>query len=181
MYVIDFDLLFKRYWHPLRIHALKFLREESDAENVASDTFLSLYDSTARFKNHTALNAWLYTTARNKAINVALWNKSRRYFQIDDLDENHLILEDDERERSLLECKILKEIKNEIERMPPKQKQIMEMYLFKRMSQETISKKLGLAKPTINQQLYLAKTRIKDFIHKKMSYLEIETQDELMN
>ncbi len=62
------EILMQR--HAARVYrvALGITRNEADAEEVAQDVFLSLFDKIGAFEERAALGTWLYRVATNRAL-----------------------------------------------------------------------------------------------------------------
>ena len=62
------EILMER--HAARVYRVAFgiTRNEADAEEVAQDVFLSLFEKIAAFEERAALGTWLYRVATNSAL-----------------------------------------------------------------------------------------------------------------
>lgn len=61
-------LLYERHSLGLTGFAERMLGSPAEAADIVHDIFVSLWDGSAQFRRNTSLRAWLYTIARNKAI-----------------------------------------------------------------------------------------------------------------
>lgn len=66
-----------RYRPKMFAHAVGFLRNHADAEEIAQDTFIRAHRSLAKFRGETSLAAWLYLITLNLSRN-RYWYLSRR-------------------------------------------------------------------------------------------------------
>lgn len=61
-------LLYDRHSPALAAFAERILGNRAEATDIVHDIFVSLWDGSAQFRRDASLRAWLYTIARNKAI-----------------------------------------------------------------------------------------------------------------
>lgn len=61
-------VLYERYSGPLMAYVGRTLSDPVDAADIVHEAFIGLWDGSAKFRENTSLRAWLYTIARNKAI-----------------------------------------------------------------------------------------------------------------
>ena len=64
----SFEELVRRYQVPL-LHFLKQFSNETDAEDIAQDTFIRAYDNLKRYRARWRFSTWLFTIGRRLAIN----------------------------------------------------------------------------------------------------------------
>jgi RNA polymerase sigma-70 factor (ECF subfamily) len=61
-----FEAFFRKQYRPLVAHALKFLRDPDEAEEVVQDVFVKLWEKRGEITAQTSLSAYLYTSVRNQ-------------------------------------------------------------------------------------------------------------------
>jgi RNA polymerase sigma-70 factor (ECF subfamily) len=61
-------LLYDRHSPALAAFAERILGNRAEATDIVHDIFVSLWDGSAQFRRDASLRAWLFTIARNKAI-----------------------------------------------------------------------------------------------------------------
>ncbi len=76
----DFDAAFKEHFHKIRFIAYTFLKEMEDAENVAQDVFISLWEKRKRVDFEKGVYHWLVTITRNKCLNILKSNKVQQKY-----------------------------------------------------------------------------------------------------
>ena len=77
-----FDLLVLKYQHRIIKLVLRFVRERSDAEDVAQEAFLKAYRALPNFRGDSAFYTWMYRIAINTAKNH-LVASGRRPIEVD--------------------------------------------------------------------------------------------------
>jgi len=77
-----FDLLVLKYQHRIIKLVLRYVRERSDAEDVAQEAFLKAYRALPNFRGDSAFYTWMYRIAINTAKNH-LVASGRRPIEVD--------------------------------------------------------------------------------------------------
>ena len=54
----------------VKTYIYSFLKDNEEAENVAHDTFMSLWENKDKMKWNANLNPWLFSVAKNKCLNI---------------------------------------------------------------------------------------------------------------
>ncbi|SDH48748.1 RNA polymerase sigma-70 factor, ECF subfamily [Dyadobacter soli] len=67
------ELLFRRYYAPLRNHAVRFVYSRQIAEDLVSDVFCTFWDNKLHEQITTSYRAYLFKAVRNRARNYVLW------------------------------------------------------------------------------------------------------------
>lgn len=63
-----FEIIFKHYYAYLCNFALRFTVNREDAENIVSEVFYKIWKNRKKIKIATSLNAYLFTSVRNQAL-----------------------------------------------------------------------------------------------------------------
>lgn len=85
--VLDFKVVFDRYFRALVLFAERYLGCREESESIVQDTFVFLWEKPQQFANEAAMKSWLYTTVRNKALNVLKHRKVQMEFTRGQLQE----------------------------------------------------------------------------------------------
>ena len=72
---LAFAEVYRRYWHPLFLHAYKMLNDEDQAKDVIQELFIALWSKIPSTEIRTSLKSYLYVMARNSVINYIRKNK----------------------------------------------------------------------------------------------------------
>lgn len=78
--VLNFKVVFDRYFRALVLFAERYLGCREESESIVQDTFVFLWEKPQQFTNEAAMKSWLYTTVRNKALNVLKHRKVQLEF-----------------------------------------------------------------------------------------------------
>jgi len=146
-----FEEIYRRYWHPLFLHAYHILGDEDEAQDIIQDLFIAFWNKPFADRIHTSLKSYLYVTVRNKVLNYIRKNKINANFiqflstKLTEKDFN--MVQDIE----LKELTIL--IDQEIELLPPRMKQVFEMSRKEFLTHKEIAERLGTSEETVKKQI----------------------------
>lgn len=131
-----------------------FLKEitgnSEDAEDIAVDSFLKLWEKNRRFESIHGIRSFLYITAKNLALNLLRQKKTheRNHRQILYLSGggNELISIEE------TESEILRILYSEIDTLPPQCKTIFRLLSFEGYNTSQVAEKLGICEQTVRNQ-----------------------------
>ena len=86
-----FAALAEKYKQPLFNFVFRTLRDETESEDVAQNTFLQVWKSRARYERTAKFSTWLFTIARNLCLNEI---RRRSRHPAESLEESHAEHED---------------------------------------------------------------------------------------
>jgi RNA polymerase sigma-70 factor (ECF subfamily) len=161
-----FDLLVLKYQHRIMHLVNRYVKDPSEAQDVAQDTFIKAYRALADFRGESAFYTWLYRIAINTAKNYLL-SRSRRHFdyEIDVQDaeqvENAAQLKDmDTPDNLLMNEQIVKVIKEAIEKLPEEMRIAITLREFEGMSYEEIAEAMDCPIGTVRSRIFRAREAI---------------------
>lgn len=166
-----FAELMHRYRDSIYFMLLKMVNNRDDAEDLTMEAFGKAFRNLSQYTPDYAFSTWLFRIATNNCIDF-IRKKKKMTFSIDKGFEN------DEGEEMAMnikadvldpEEKMIREQKNEImrnlvEKLPPRYKQLVELRYFKEYSYEEISETLKLPLGTVKAQLWRAREFLFDFV-----------------
>ncbi|WP_415880549.1 RNA polymerase sigma factor RpoE [Methylomonas sp. TEB] len=161
-----FDLLVIKYQHKIVHLVNRYVKDPSEAQDVAQDSFIKAYRALGDFRGDSAFYTWLYRIAINTAKNYLL-SRSRRHFdyEIDVQDaeqvENAPQLRDIETpENLLMNEQIVAVIKSAIERLPEEMRIAITLREFEGMSYEEIAEAMDCPIGTVRSRIFRAREAI---------------------
>ena len=77
---LDFKLVFDQYFNSLVLFADRYLGEREESESLVQDAFLALWENRLEFPDELSVKAYLYSTVRNKALNVLKHRKIEQHY-----------------------------------------------------------------------------------------------------
>jgi len=149
-----FAEIYERYWGVLFAHARQMLRDDEQAGDVVQDIFTNLYDRRGTLLIEGTLSSYLYKSIRNAIFNLI----RREKVKVNYIDSLRSYLDQDlgKADDRIIEKELAAQIEREIELLPPKMRAIFEMSRKAHKNNTDIANELGVAKQTVEKQLYYA-------------------------
>jgi len=161
-----FDFLVIKYQHKIIQLVTRYVKDPSEAQDVAQETFIKAYRALGNFRGDSAFYTWLYRIAINTAKNY-LVSRSRRSsdYQVDIQDaealENAPQLQGMETpERLLLNQEIIDTIKTAIDKLPEEMRTAIMLREFEGMSYEEIAEAMDCPVGTVRSRIFRAREAI---------------------
>lgn len=161
-----FDLLVIKYQHRIIQLANRYIKDPSEAQDVAQETFIKAYRALADFRGDSAFYTWLYRIAINTAKNVITSKvKHSGEYDIDIQDaeqqKNEPQLQSmDTPEQLLLNDEILRIINTAIEELPEDMRVAITLREIDGMSYEDIAKIMDCPIGTVRSRIFRAREAI---------------------
>ncbi len=131
------------------------INSKADADDVLQEIYLTAYQKFSQLKNKASFKAWIIRIARNKC-NDYFRKKAIQYeIPIEDLTETKI---SDSRHGIL----IVNTVRETLNRLGDKDKQILYLYFWKEMPQAEIAKRLNIPIGTVKSRLHTAKRNFKN-------------------
>lgn len=130
-----FDMMVRLHHRPVYNMAYRFMADHGGADDVTQDTFLKAFHAIGSFRGESSLKSWLLRIASNTAKNALRSRNLRPMVDVEDtpLAWNHT---DYQRLEKMQTGEILKAA---IERLPPKQKQALELRIYEDLAFKEIA------------------------------------------
>ncbi|MBS3953421.1 MAG: RNA polymerase sigma factor RpoE [Methylomicrobium sp.] len=161
-----YDLLVIKYQHKIIQLVNRYVKDQSEAQDVAQETFIKAYRALANFRGDSAFYTWLYRIAINTAKNY-LVARTRRgsdsELDIDDEEQVHNINELkglDTPEQMLLNDEIIETIRSAIEKLPEEMRIAITLREFEGMSYEEIAEAMDCPVGTVRSRIFRAREAI---------------------
>ena len=157
-----FEEVFLTYFDKVKYLLTGLLRSESDAEELAQDIFVKLWINRQSIDPGKAFTTYIYTIARNTALNYLKHKLVEENFRnsFNDLD----VEEADSSDEILFAKEISLLVEMTVCRMPVQRRKIYQMSREKGISNNEIAEELGISKKTVENQISLALQEIKRVI-----------------
>ena len=161
-----FDLLVIKYQHKIVHLVNRYVKDPTEAQDVAQDTFIKAYKALGEFRGESAFYTWLYRIAINTAKNYLL-SRTRRHsdYEVDMQDaeqvENAPQLKDIETpENQLMNDQIIEVIKSAIDKLPEEMRIAIMLREFEGMSYEEIAEAMDCPIGTVRSRIFRAREAI---------------------
>jgi len=149
--VVAFDSLFEVYSPKLFGFAMKYFKNESDAEELVQDVFVQVWEHRNSLKSELSLKSYLFTIALNQIRKY--FNKkaiSLRY--LESLQNDRAITANETINSDNFEF-IMEHINQIIEQMPPRRREIFMKSKLEGVSSKEIAIKLNISVGTVDNQV----------------------------
>lgn len=150
------------YYQPRLMRVVKKLLQEEEAHDLVQDVFIKIWQTPEDFDNAERLEAYLYRTTRNYAINAlnrSLAEKQRKLrFAREMPQQNDAV-------KQYLDRRDLERIvDNTIKLMPERQAEVYRLSLQEDLGYKEIAIRLGKSPDTVRVQLIAAKKIMRDYL-----------------
>lgn len=164
----SFDLIIKEYRENLIFFIMRYVRSASVAEEIAQDTFVELLIHKNRYNFSCTLKTYLFTIAKNKAVNYL---RRLKFVSDDEIDPN---MRSDE--ESLAE-KLIKDEKSEalyrvLEKLTPDYRSALHLVYVEDMSYEEAGRVMGKNRKQIENLVFRARAATRKELEKEGIYGE---------
>jgi len=160
--------LYKQYCDGMFCVAMRFLKNEDDAEDVLQESFVKAFQKIDQFKGEVTFGAWLKRIVVNKCIDFL---KSKKQTQVA-FEESHMqIIEDDD--WTVDHSETVNTVRDAIVKLPDTYKYVVQLYLIEGYDHNEISEILQITGTTCRTRLRrgkgILKTLLKEQIHETRS------------
>ncbi|MEC3906753.1 RNA polymerase sigma-70 factor [Tamlana sp. 2201CG12-4] len=165
-----FEKLFQRYYSPLVGYITTFTNDSHLSEDIIQQTFIIIWTKRKKLKITKSTKSYLYSVAYNTYVDHYRKKKSRDAF-FDELREKTLrnsITEDKE----FMEKRLAK-LKNIVDALPPKCKEILELNKLNGLKYKEIALKLDISQKTVEAQMRIAFQKIRQGFEEDKQFLFI--------
>ncbi len=146
-----FRIVFNEYYAKLLYFVDKILNNKQEAEDIVLMAFQALFARCTLFNSNGEIQAFLYVTARNKALNYIKHRdrKQRRFNEFaKHMEDDTLLIYEYSIKTELIEA-----IHVAIEQLPEDRKRIFKLAYFEQLSPKEIALRLNISKDTVYTQL----------------------------
>lgn len=119
------------YKDSLMFFIMQYVRNPSIAEELTEDTFVAIAVIKPKFREDALFRTWLFTIARNKALNYLKSPWHRRKIDLSDIGP---VPDFDCPEQRLLQQERYRELYSAIERLPKNQREMVYLVYFENMA-----------------------------------------------
>ena len=161
-----FDCLVRKYQHKIIMMITRYLKDPSEAQDVAQDAFIKAYRALPNFRGESAFYTWLYRIAANSA-KTHLASKGRKYAnQAVDIDEAEKLANApqlqglDTPEQELANQQIIQVINDAIEDLPDDMRMAIILREFDGMNYEEIALTMDCPIGTVRSRIFRAREAI---------------------
>lgn len=156
-YELGFSALVQKYKEPLYWHIRRMVLIHEDADDVLQNVFIKVYKSIDRFREEAKLYTWLYRIASNESLTF-LRKKKLKYADGDNTIAN---LKQDPYFNG---DQIQLALKEAIERLPKKQKQVFIMRYYDELTYKDMAEILDSSIGSLKASYHHASKKIEEYL-----------------
>jgi len=163
-----FTVLIDRYKHMVFTLALKILKNREEAEEVAQDVFVKVYQVLVSFKGDSKFSTWIYKIAYYRSLDYL--KKQKRGLSASSLDsDKEYHLPSIENNLDALELKERKQaIKSAIDELPTDDAVVITLHYFEELSLKEIAKIIGVEANTVKVRLFRSRKRLAQLLKNRL-------------
>ncbi len=157
--------LYDRFTPLLHSVVLRIVGDADDAEEVVEETFWQAWRQAGRYEeSRGGISTWLVMMGRSRALDRV---RSRRRFReeaFDEIPESNVAAEQEGPDplRSALDADVRRIVAAAVAKLPPEQRQTVELAYFRGMSQTEIAEMTGQPLGTVKTRARLALNKLRD-------------------
>ena len=131
------------------------LPSQTDADDVLQEVYLSAYRNFPNLKNKDAFRPWIISIARNKCNDYFRTKAAQMEISIEELSQQEL-------SAGRLGVSVVHTVRETLDRLGDKDKQILYLYFWKELPQNEIAKLLDIPVGTVKSRLHTAKQHFRN-------------------
>ena len=156
-----FDELVRRYQRPLYYLALRYVRVEADAKDVAQRALVKAYSALAGFRADSSFRTWLYRIAINLCLNHL---RDRKREEVRPQVGEALTAPPSGGDRALIERERGALLRDAIAELPPKQRMVLELRIYDELPFREVAELAGCSENSAKVNFHHAVKRLRALI-----------------
>lgn len=149
--------LYKLYYKPMFSVCMRLLNNETDAEDVMQEAFLSAFRKIDTYKGEVSFGAWLKKIVINRSLDYL----KKRKVKFEEINEKSNKFIDHQMETKEVNMKV---IKDAIQKLPDGYRVVLSLYLIEGYDHEEISEILGISNSNSRTQFLRAKNKLREIL-----------------
>ena len=160
--------LMTRWQQPLVAFIYRYIRHETDALDLAQETFVRVYETRHRYTVQAKFSTWLFSIAANLCRNHLRWRQRRRepVPETRDTEEAELAEDvqslDDSPDQAAMRSESISLIKVAIDKLPHDLKTAILLHEYQSLSYAEISSVLRCSVKAVEMKLYRARQLLRE-------------------
>ena len=149
--------------HNVRVYRfiLRTVRDQSIAEDLASQVFLDVWRTAGQFEGRSQVSTWLLSIARFKALSAL---RQRRFENIDQDEVMEIADQSDDPEAILDRNKTGALLRTCIARLSPAHREIIDLVYYHEKSVEEAGEIIGIPQATVKTRMFYARKQLADML-----------------
>ena len=162
----DYSILIRQYQASVFRTAMGLLHNKEDAEEIAQDVFVKVYQSLSSYNGKAAFSTWLYRITVNTSLNF-LRKKKRKTFWAALADMLQVASNDKSAEALLTERSDNAVIQQALDALPEKQRLAFVFTKYEELPQRQVAEIMNISEGAVEQLVIRAKNNLKKILEKE--------------
>lgn len=159
-----YEEVFRKYYQPLCLFALKYVKDHSESEEIVQDVFVRIWQKKEELVISTSLKSYLYQAIRNTCLNHLKHNNIKLEYQKNAANPSSTANAGD----TLVALELEVRIRDTLNKLPTERKKIFLMSRNDGLKYREIAEKLNISIKTVENQMSKAlqflKSELADFL-----------------
>jgi RNA polymerase sigma-70 factor, ECF subfamily len=151
------QVLFARHRTPIYRWVLRFVGNETIAEDLLSEVFLDVWRQAGRFEGRAAVSTWLLSIARFKALSA---RRRRTEAELDEIIETTVADSADNPEVALQRKSRNELVRAALMKLSPDHRQIIDLVYYHEKTIEECAQILGIPAATVKTRVFYARKKL---------------------
>lgn len=151
---LAFAQIYNRYRRQLLIQVNQMVRDQDYAQDIVQEIFTWFFNRSANLDIQTTLSGYLHSAARNRVLDELRKQKTKADYLASIASFNSSVSEITDQHVLLKELQQI--VDKEIDKMPPRRREIFELSRKQHLTQKEIGNRLGISENTVNTQIQRA-------------------------
>jgi len=146
--------------------ALNYLASREDAEEAVQEIFIKIYNNLDKFSLDRRFFPWMYTIALNylKTKYKKIKRRGSRQKDLQEDEEMERMPASDNPEEEYQHMETRQELRNAVDRLPDKYREVILLFYFQGMDVEGITEVMDIGKENVKSRLFRARKKLKEIL-----------------
>ncbi len=163
-----FTMLVDRYKYMVYTLAMRMVKNKEEAEEIAQDTFLKVYNALGSFKGDSKFSTWVYKITYYRSLDyIKKLGRTPSLSTIEGLVENSIVEEDDIIDK-LEQIEKKGVIKEAVQLLPGDDGILITLHYFEELSLQEISEIMEISANNVKVKLFRARKRLHQILVNKL-------------
>jgi RNA polymerase sigma-70 factor, ECF subfamily len=160
--------LMSRWQQPLVSFIYRYIGQETEALDLAQETFVRVYQTRHRYTVQGKFSTWLFTIAANLSRNYLRWRQRRgdsasKGWDAKAAESAELLQsEEDSPDQAAMRSESISLIKEVVDQLPHDLKTVILLYEYQGLSYEEIASVLGCSSKAVEMKLYRTRKLLRE-------------------
>jgi RNA polymerase sigma-70 factor (ECF subfamily) len=155
-----FDAIYEKYSRKLYGFVLRYLKQETDAEEIVQEVFFKIWKSRSRIDIYSSFESFLFTIAYNSTISL-LRKRANEKNYLEYLKQRQQIDQASNQIDEIQYNELNEQLESLLNELTPRQKEIFRLSRYEGLSHEEIANKLNISVNTVKNHLVAALSFLK--------------------